>query len=641
MAFHNAPVAQPGGVWKTTSLNSYNNNNNTKFQMSQRSKSKFKKDRTNQVASTKVEREAAEIASTAGRMERITKAGAKHNNANRATSKTANGNATGGPKQLLDLLGSEEIQEIAWTMCVADCEEVVARIPTSQSTGIVPVDMYRKTEWSLATTNADRTCFAMFTDDCWGNDVGGNNHGILHANGGSSVYGNNTDSSFVGFTTPAAALANPTGSTSLLLGDVSEDFVSNAAVGTEYIQVAALHSVSAYLPPGATADTHFVGRAYCFQTLDAEREPLNNRTIATLRSLATEQDSVILCAEFEVTPGGTFLPVGFVGPRSEGGDDGFTELAMAALPLSNDAYEWRRIGDVPLNAPANVVTAKHMFALVAPLNTTFQIRTTYVWQTEMYATNKVQQGFSWLFHHVGMAGSFAQNIGSHLPGAKPVLAPRRLASSDRRVGKNTSPLALIAKDVPVKHPSRASTIFGAYSHLGTLSSSADNVRRFGAYNAAKVQARLAALKQSGYPIQVSDTGELLAPTEPIPMKHKSVPPPSGALVNLQKIGAARLGRGIKARHAVASVVSQAMAAPGVRALANSAPGGLSNVVDCPALERLLKKAGTDSLDMVLENDDASESNGAPGSWLGKAAGTVTDFLSGIAPMLPALLGALI
>lgn len=599
---------------------------------------KNRKDRKHQVMPTKIEREAEEIARTADKMAKYTKANAAHGRANRAT-KSPNAH---GPSELANLLGQEEEDRVRWLMTVGDCEEVVSRVPSSQTTGLTPVDLYRKTEWINGVANNVNVQWGTFANDCWHEGLAYQN-GILHANGGTSCYGTATQAAFANGECPTTGpLA--VGVTAGVMGDVSEDFVSSAIVGTEYMQVAAIHSASCLMPPSSASNEHFVGRAYIFQTLDPERAGLTGQSIADLRAVAAEENASVYCSEFIVTPGGTFLPVDFIGPRSSSGDDGFTQLCAAGLPLTNAAYRWRRIGGETLNVVANQPVADIAFAFYVPQGTTVQYRSTYLWQTETYATNRVQPTplNGWGPQQTSQSG---WSVGHSMRPMRPP-GPQQGSSSRRYqqlVAAKRVQQPFTGQDrsrrLPMLQAKQQSTLTGVHAHHLQRVGSTDEARFWQLWNDMKVQLALAKLLGAmGRPLTFNpSTGKLIVPEDLLTARCPTSPNPEvPPLQGLAKIGKARLGRGIKARHAVASVVSDSLREPGVHALAKSAPGGFGNMTDSKCLADIFKAWGPDALDVVLGTDSKQSPAKGEDSWFDSILSTAGDFFQGAAPFLPLL-----
>jgi hypothetical protein len=307
-----------------------------------------------------------------------------------------------GVGTLIDLLGQEEERESQWMACVTDCEEYAARVPVGQTTGIVPVDLYRRSAFTTGATqnmvvNASGVAFCLAGTDGW-HDIASQNTGILHADGASSVCMTTTIETYAAATTPQYT-ALPVGCVDILMPDVSSDFVSNAEDGTQYMQVAQKVSMSLFIPPNADAGSHFIGRAHVFQSIDPERTNLYGQTISGLKEDAMEEGSNVFHQEFSILPSGKMVPIGLSAEEMEK-HPGYIEISAVSLPLNNLAYDWKRIGGSSLNSPVNTIpNANILFAIESAQGTQAIVRNTYVWQVERYASNKVAAGGG----HVPMA----------------------------------------------------------------------------------------------------------------------------------------------------------------------------------------------------------------------------------------------
>lgn len=293
----------------------------------------------------------------------------------------SNSNGNRGYSNLPRLLGSVQEQETAWLLAVTDCRNHAARIPTSQVTGAIPVDLWRVTEVATAVASANNDAYVMTMADSYVTTAAGTD-GLLHANGASSCYGAVTQHSYAVASFPTSG-APAVGVTLPLIGDVSADFVSNAASGTEYIMVANKTTVRCSQVANAAADAAYSGRVRAFFTLDAERHTLVGHTADVLEEEALMQDSPVFMREYLITRDGLFVPVG------EDGAEPLSEISTVSLPLSVDAYEWRRIGAEAIDSTNVNGRCNVGFYIQAPENTQFEVETTYLWQTERYASHKV------------------------------------------------------------------------------------------------------------------------------------------------------------------------------------------------------------------------------------------------------------
>jgi len=305
-----------------------------------------------------------------------------------------------GIKQMVNLMGSREEQEIEWLMSVTDCEQFAARLPTSEVSGIVPVDLYRTTCYAdpgNLSCNAAGVCYAACTTDGWHSDGSASpGGGLLHANGSSPSVATVTNGNRVANTSPPATTLLATGEFTVAVPNVSPDFVSDPNDGTEYIMVAQRFTVSCDKPPNAAPDAHFIGKASIFQTIDPERDSLQGQTVAALRALAGQEGSNVYHAEFLITESGRFVPIGF-GVDPSPNMEGYSEISAVSLPLDNQSYEWRRIGEITLSAGNSTVNnCNVLFVIESAYLTTFNFRATILWQTEEYATSKVHAGHNQL-----------------------------------------------------------------------------------------------------------------------------------------------------------------------------------------------------------------------------------------------------
>lgn len=293
------------------------------------------------------------------------------------------------------LLGDTELQEAAWLMAISNCREVAARIPVSQVTGVVPVDLFRKTVTCELTTNASNAGFFIAMSDAW-QSYSANTlaYGILGADGNENTYGTVSGATWVSSAIPADAIALPIGVSAALIGDVSGDIVSNANNGTEYIQVAAIHSISALQVAAAAADARYSGRLTAFYTIDAERTPIQGQTLAQLLALSREENGMVKAREYNILPDGMFMPLDGSELQAP-----LASVNLVPLPLNNQSYTWERVGGTPsvngvTGSGSTVLSADSCFFVEAPSGTTFEINTTYLWQTEKFGSFQVRPTIS-------------------------------------------------------------------------------------------------------------------------------------------------------------------------------------------------------------------------------------------------------
>lgn len=325
--------------------------------------------------------------------------------------------------KVVSLMGSKERFEAQYLLTLGDCEVFAARVPPGIATGYVPVDLYRKTIYAEPVTGADDNGYICISDDVWGFGQ----YALLAAPGVPTYpvsYSSLTANNYATILASGGALAG-TGVVNGGMQDVSPNFVSDPNDGTEYMQVASITTLTCQMTPNALADEAFVGRAHVIFSLDPERYSLNLKSLDTLKQLATEQDAQVFIRTFQITRDGLFVPEDredylVVG---EGPTQAFASISSIAIPVHNDAYTWKRIGGVTLasNATTFVTRPSQCIFLEAPTGTKFQARTTYLWQTEEYPTNRVTGGMTgW---QMGQLENLGQSLG-HAFGAPPRAAPK-------------------------------------------------------------------------------------------------------------------------------------------------------------------------------------------------------------------------
>ncbi len=291
-------------------------------------------------------------------------------------------------EDVVGLLGSREAQEIAWIEAFLDPEAFAARIPISQVTGAVPVNLYRSSEFGFVTCNSSGFAFVGTFAEGWNNVESGNIYKYLRANGSPATsVATMTGATYVGTTSPPSWAVLPAGASAMSLGDVDSDFTDWAG-GTEYIMVGCKLSLSCYSTNLGTADEHFIGRVAAVRTLDPDRYPLHGKTLAQLKAEAEDEDSNIQIVEYLVNPNGSFSAIGPL--QSEE----LTELSMTTIPLTRTAYEWLRI-----NGTANTTNTTNtspfydiaFFAMNGGAQT-FEVRWTGLWQCERYPSHLITRG---------------------------------------------------------------------------------------------------------------------------------------------------------------------------------------------------------------------------------------------------------
>jgi hypothetical protein len=283
------------------------------------------------------------------------------------------------------LLGSVEEQEAAWLLAVTDPERFAARVPISQVTGIIPVDLFRKQTVYECVANANNQAYAMFQPDAWHQRSSGISYysHLLHADGANATYGTCTSETYALQYFPVPGLL-PTGSLACLVGNVSSEITSDANDGTEYIMVACKHALRAKQVASAAADAQFSGRVTAFYSADTERYPISATAGNVLQAQAREEDSMVFMRQYLITQSGLFVPL--ENPEMEP----MSEISTVSLPLTTDSYEWQRVGASNLADSTYVAANSDVgFFIEAPQNTRFEVESTYLWQVERYGDNRV------------------------------------------------------------------------------------------------------------------------------------------------------------------------------------------------------------------------------------------------------------
>lgn len=298
--------------------------------------------------------------------------------------------------KLVSLMGDEERFDAAYSLCLIDCDRYPARIPPSQTLGYVPVDLYRKRLFNDVVIGSSGFGFSLLCNDGWNSStVVGNETGfaLLPASGETGVAGTYSTSSYASTSTPSNYATLPTGAANLTISDVSESFSSNANTGTEYIMVACVSELTAKLVPGSSAANSYFGVVYAVTTLDPERYNISAENIGALQSAAAEENSSVFVRAFTITSDGLFVPQDQLVDGESGPLLAFASLKSIALPMDNMAFDWRRIGSRNFANTANAVNnPTHGFIIEGAAGTTFQQRTTFLWQTEEYPSNLVHLG---------------------------------------------------------------------------------------------------------------------------------------------------------------------------------------------------------------------------------------------------------
>jgi len=172
--------------------------------------------------------------------------------------------------------------------------------------------------------------------------------------------------------------------------DVSSDFTTDAANGTEYIQVGMQLSLEMLLPPAAN-DKNFEGEVWAVTTLDPERYPLNGKSAVEINTAAMDENSSYSCSIYGINPNGSFyFKRDSKGRTGSGGS--LATLKLIAVPVSTGAYKWQRIGataTVGTGTTANGA-ATTGFIINAPSGTSYRTMYTSVYQTEKYPSALVR-----------------------------------------------------------------------------------------------------------------------------------------------------------------------------------------------------------------------------------------------------------
>lgn len=282
------------------------------------------------------------------------------------------------------LLTSTEEQEAAWLLAIADPSKVAARIPTSEVTGAVPVDLWRKTVQKTFKADTSGNAFVLSAPDAQSQDGTGAVYGLLHESGVDATCATVSDGSTVLAGTFPAFGALPLGAVAVGIGDISNEFTSDSATGTEYIMVGCVTKLRTAAVASAAADAAFNGRVKAFYTADPERYPLLGQSPDDLEALSEEQGALVTMREYLITRDGEFVPY------DDESTDPIQELSTVSLPVTTDAYKWRRCGAVSLAPMTGVVTCPNVaYWINGPASTWYEIELTYLWQTERYASNKV------------------------------------------------------------------------------------------------------------------------------------------------------------------------------------------------------------------------------------------------------------
>lgn len=284
--------------------------------------------------------------------------------------------------KMVSLLGSKQAQETAWLHCVSDPATFAARVPISEVTGCVPVDIWRGDSTVYPITNGAGQAMVMTGTDRWYGDTP-----QLHANGITGAVGAFTGASYGSSAFPTAGSLQ-TGTSIVPLGDLSGDFVASTD-GTEYIQVASSLSLVAERPaPSATQA--FVGNVYCAYTIDPDRYPIVGTSMSTIVTESMKVGSSYTTAQYGVSKSGKFYLKAVNGRPVSGPIIVSSALHMFVAPMSVDAYKWQRITGNPVLVIPNKACLGYF--IDNPPGAVFKAIWTAIWQTERYPSARVVSG---------------------------------------------------------------------------------------------------------------------------------------------------------------------------------------------------------------------------------------------------------
>jgi hypothetical protein len=302
---------------------------------------------------------------------------------------TSSGRQISPYENLPNLLTSVEEQEAAWLLAVADPLHFAARLPISQATGCIPVDLYRKTVSTTMTTSANNVCFALCAQDRWNTFAATAPWytGILGPDGATGVWSTVTAAPYATTVFPSFGGVVPAGCASYAIGDVSSDIVSDGSLGTEYIMVASSFRLTPKMVANAAADARYSGRLTAFLFVDPQRVSASGRSRDDLMALAREQNPLVYARTYIITGDGLFVP------EDDPDSPPLPAIQASAVPITVQSYEWNRCGLVGLSSTANVAVGVNVaFVMEAPSGTQFDLEGTYLWQLERFSTNKVSVG---------------------------------------------------------------------------------------------------------------------------------------------------------------------------------------------------------------------------------------------------------
>lgn len=314
-------------------------------------------------------------------------------------------------KKITKLLTTKEEQQVAWSYAVSSGGDIVARMPVSEVSGLVPVDMYKFRLNNTVMVGTGGIGFCMMYADGWHRADGyGTTIGYLHADGATAYSGSySSTSSWAGSAFPAIG-AFGVNTAGITIPNISSDFNSDGDVGTEYIQVACKCELAAQT--SAAANGQFKGIVAACYTEDPERYPIVGKALYTLLSDAAKPGSGLHVALYRITNNGLFVPYHLATVDADGRvtDEGaHSSLHMVGIPQTVDAYKWSRIGYQTLGTSVLGVESMGFLVFGATPGDAFMATTQYLYQTERYGSYKVTKDM-WGAGAFGSTGSELSSI---------------------------------------------------------------------------------------------------------------------------------------------------------------------------------------------------------------------------------------
>jgi hypothetical protein len=123
--------------------------------------------------------------------------------------------------------------------------------------------------------------------------------------------------------------------------------------------------------------------------MDTDRTALQGKTLSQLLALSRESNGMIRAREYNILGDGTFLPL-----DAPEGQTPLSSVDLAPMPLNNESYAWNRVGGTPIVTAATILSADSCFFVEAPSGTTFEVSSTYLWQTEKFGSYQVRPTIS-------------------------------------------------------------------------------------------------------------------------------------------------------------------------------------------------------------------------------------------------------